>query len=136
MLQLMSGRGEWVGTSTELLGALEAAGEAARLFRRSASGKVDAKGWPGAPHILSRRLNEVRSNLADLGIYVQQARGDERTIVITRRLPSSETSVGSDGSVVIEADVVLQPVATDATVATFPAREQLPRAPQREVLTL
>jgi Domain of unknown function (DUF3854) len=136
VLQLMSNRDEWVGTPAELLGALETAGEAARLFRRSANGKVDAKGWPGAPHILTRRLNEVRSNLADLGIYVQRARGDERTIVITRGPIASETSDGSDGSVGSEADAVLHPVATDATVATLPEPGQPIHAQKREMLTL
>ena len=135
VLQLMSNHDEWVGTPAELLGALEIAGEAARLFRRSANGKVDAKGWPGAPHILTRRLNEVRSNLADLGIYIQQARGDARTIVITKRPIPSEPSVGSDGNVGANKVKRLQPVATDATVATLPEPGASDTQP-REMLTI
>jgi hypothetical protein len=131
----MSDRDEWVGTPAELLGALETAGEAARLFRRSANGKVDAKGWPGAPHILTRRLNEVRSNLADLGIYIQQARGDARTIVITMRPVSSETSDGSVGSDGLKPLRHVRADATDATVATLPKPGPLDTQP-REMLTI
>ena len=80
VLALMEGRTEWRSTPSELLAALEKAGEAAHLFRRNVSGRVEAKGWPGAPHILTRRPNEIRSNLTDLGIEIAELHGDQRTI--------------------------------------------------------
>lgn len=99
VLALMGERGEWSGTPTELLTALEEAGESASLFKRAANGKVQARGWPGAPHILSRRLNEVRSNLADLGIEIGAERTNDRTVTIRTAAPDSdESSVGSDSS--------------------------------------
>ena len=98
VLALMGGKTEWSGTSTELLAALEEAGVRERLFKRTMSGKVDAKGWPGGPQILSRRLNEIRSNLADLGIEI--SRGDERAITIQRvGSEGVKSSVGSVDSV-------------------------------------
>lgn len=90
VLALMGGRDEWSGSPTELLVALEEAGEDARLFRRGPNGKVDAKGWPGAPHVLSRRLNEVRSNLADLGFLVLDERSSDQRMVTIRRAMDKE----------------------------------------------
>ena len=110
---------DWSGTTSELLDALEGAGETARLFRRNANGKVDARGWPGAPHILTRRLKQVMSNLADLGVTLESYRGDNRITTIRRVTPqggeSSDGIVGSDGADSIPDDV---PDATDATDAT------------------
>ncbi len=119
MLALLDGRDEWQGTPTELLMALEDAGERARLFRRNANGKVDARGWPGAPHILSRRLRQVASNLADLGFVIDGGRGDSRSIHIRRTTSQGEES--SDGSDEIRGDEHAHPDATDATVAEIGA---------------
>ncbi len=124
VLALMDGRDdEWSGTPSELLSALEEAGEATRLFRRNANGKVDARGWPGAPHILSRRLKQVMSNLADLGLTLASGRGDDRTITIRRASQqggeSSDGSVGSDGADSIPGGVPDATVATVAEIATF-----------------
>lgn len=116
VVALMESRDEWQGTPSELLGALEDVGVGARLLRQSASGNVSTRGWPGAAHVLSRHLNLVRNNLLDLGISIEERRGNSRLIVIrrdTRQEP--ESSDGSDASVVSNlADRKL----TDGTVAT------------------
>jgi hypothetical protein len=113
VLALMENREEWAGSPTDLLAALEEAGEDAKLFRRTSSGKVDAKRWPGAPHILTRRLNEVRSNLSDLAVDIMVGRADDRTITIRRTAPEgAENSVGSVGS---DAQIRLWPISPDAT---------------------
>ena len=130
VLALMDTYGdEWSGTPSELLDALEGAGETARLFRRNANGKVDARGWPGAPHILSRRLRQVMSNLADLGVTLESDRGDNRITTIRRVTPqggeSSDGTVGSDGADSIPDDVPDATDATDAEVTTF----RVPPAP-------
>lgn len=118
ILSFMEGREEWSGTATELLAALEDAGERAKLFHRNANGKVDARGWPGGAHILSRRLKQLLSNLADLGFALQDGRGDIREITIRRAYQQGEeSSDGSDGSVVLERGDQIHPDATDATVA-------------------
>jgi hypothetical protein len=98
-LELMRSWEAWTGTPTELLVALESVAENARLIRRTASGKVEGKGWPGSPHILTRRINEIQSNLLDLGIEVVHRHGDERTVQL-RRLDTREpeSSVGTVGS--------------------------------------
>jgi hypothetical protein len=115
----MEARDEWSGTPTELLAELEDAGEDAHLFRRRSNGRVDAKGWPGAPHILSRRLNEIRSNLTELGIEVGGDRGDKRAMTI-RKIPAAgaESSVDSVGSVDLNLPERIRPDATDATDAS------------------
>lgn len=125
ILALMADRDEWQGTPTEFLYALEEAGEAAHLFRRSSTGKVDARGWPGAPHILTRRVNEVRSNLRDVGLEVEQTHKDDRTIIVSRVRPTGEGSVGSVGSVDddFQADAANATDAIDATDAEIPVHE-------------
>jgi hypothetical protein len=62
--------GEWRGTPSDLLAALEDAAAADGKIQRVPHGRVLTKGWPGAPHILTRRLNEVRSKLKELGVEV------------------------------------------------------------------
>ncbi len=64
---LMERRGEWEGTATQLLDELEKVAREQRI-------STDAKGWPGAPHVLARRLVEVQPNLAAAGIEVQIGR--------------------------------------------------------------
>jgi hypothetical protein len=119
ILLLMADADEWAGTATTLLRALEQVGVSAGLFRLSGSGKVDAPGWPGAPHILRRRLNEVRSNLLELGLRIDTSRGDKRTVTI-RRTPAVEgrqIAVGSVGSVGNDGAELVGIDATDATDA-------------------
>jgi len=126
VLALMGGSNEWMGTATELLEALESSGAEARLFRRNSNGKVDARGWPGAPHILSRRLRAILSNLADLGLHVELSQGDSRLIsmcwndVSPQGRESSAGSVSSDG---IPSQQGGFADATDATSGTPGAEE-------------
>jgi hypothetical protein len=124
LLALMEGRQDWSGTPTELLVALESAGERARLFHRNANGKVDARAWPGAAHILSRRLKQLTSNLADLGMAIEDGRGDIRQIAIHRVAPPSpERSDVSVGSVSTTLSIRDATDATDATDAEFATPE-------------
>ena len=116
ILALMDGLTEWSGTPSDLLGALEAAGDEAKLFKRSTNGKISVRGWPGAPHILTRRLNEIRSNLRDLGFEITEDRVNERTITIRRiDRDNGQSSVDSVGSV---AQIRMEPDPPDATDAT------------------
>ena len=124
VLALMRERDEWLGTPTELLFALEQSGQAAGLFKMTATGKVDAKGWPGGPQILGRRLNEIRGNLADLGFGISDGRDDERTLTIARvREKGSESSVGSVGGVGLYAADANLPDVTDDTDVIVPSSE-------------
>lgn len=120
VLALMDAHGdEWSGTPTELLEALEEVGESVRLFRRTASGKVDVRNWPGGPHILTRRLKQVMSNLADLGITLESGRGQSREITIRRAPQGSEYSDGSVASDAGSPSAGRSVDATDATDAAF-----------------
>lgn len=120
IIELMKDQPEWRGSPTRLLRALEQAGLRARLLRSASTGQISTKGWPGAPYILTRRLNEVRSNLADLGIDIADTRYGEREIVITARPgESSQSSDGSVSSVMQDGQAEADTVATVATDATF-----------------
>jgi len=69
----------WEGTASELLNALCGIAEAEKIDTHS-------KWWPKAPNSLSRRLNEVRTNLAEVGIVVELLHDSSgrRCIRITR----------------------------------------------------
>jgi len=76
--ELMEHRREWEGTATELLEALIPLAQ-----RHSVSTK--AAGWPRAPHVLRRRLNEVLPNLAAVGIEIVPSRdARKRTVTILK----------------------------------------------------
>lgn len=54
----------WEGTATSLLGELEVIAEDVKV-------NIHGKMWPKAPNYLSRRLNELRSNLREIGIIIE-----------------------------------------------------------------
>lgn len=68
ILVLMQDKPYWVGTATQLLKDLENAAEEEKI-------NIRAKSWPKAANTLTRRLREVKSNLAEIGITVE----DDRT---------------------------------------------------------
>ena len=102
----------WSGTAADLLTALEETAAAQRI-------DVKAKSWPKAAHILMRRLNEVKSNLLDIGVQFESKR-DGTTRQVTFR-KCTESSVSSVSSVT---DEQKQSVSTDATAD---ATEETPR---------
>jgi hypothetical protein len=65
IIKSMDPRTGWIGTATELLNELEVA----------ESLKIKTKNnrlWPSAPNSLSRRLNEVKTNLREVGITIKR----------------------------------------------------------------
>ena len=137
VLQFMSETTDWDGQPAELLVLLEQIAETEKI-------DIKAKAWPKAAHILTRRLNEVKPNLADVGIIVTTGghAGDRREIRI--HLESSVSSVkasavlqdndlhtdatdGAESGVKVASDSnSLQdkgPDATDATDATLQTAE-------------
>ena len=89
VVALMEDRTEWEGTPTELLTELEKMAAAEKMDTR-------AKAWPKAAHVLTLRLNEIRSNLVDAGIAVAKDRSAKRrTITVQRILENSVTGVTS-----------------------------------------
>jgi hypothetical protein len=56
----------WKGTMSELLTELEQAADILKINRRS-------KSWPKAPNSLSRRIKEVKTNLREIGIVIDNS---------------------------------------------------------------
>ncbi len=65
LLSFMDGKSDWNGTPTELLEELQNSDENQKI--------VNQKGFPKAANILSRRINELRTNLAEAGMMENNA---------------------------------------------------------------
>jgi hypothetical protein len=63
---------EWEGTATELLAELEGVAIELKINTRH-------KSWPKAPNTLSRRINEVKTNLREVGITIDRHFLDHKT---------------------------------------------------------
>ena len=79
VMGFMQGRDDWEGAPSDLLAELKKTAEHEHI-------DVKDKIWPKAPNAMSRRLNEVRSNLVDAGIEVTMAHSTRRRIQIRRSL--------------------------------------------------
>ncbi|KCZ73644.1 hypothetical protein ANME2D_00716 [Candidatus Methanoperedens nitroreducens] len=78
ILKFMGDRTEWQGTPSELLIELELLGEACRV-------NTKAQGFPKAANTLTRRLNEIKTNLLEEGIiFVAIRDAQQRTIQLSR----------------------------------------------------
>jgi hypothetical protein len=95
----MKNQEQWKGSPSELLEALEVVDAV----------DIKAKSWPKAPHILTRRLNEVQPNLAEVGIQV------ETGISLSHRRGIRICRISSVGSVVASEAKGDNELATDDT---------------------
>lgn len=77
IIKFMESNRKWDGTSTDLLKELINVAEKENI-------NVSSSGWPKAANSLSRRLNEIKSNLKDIGIDIQIVKGKERKIIISK----------------------------------------------------
>lgn len=80
---------EWEGTMSELLKLLAEA---------AANEKIDtgAREWPKAANVLSRRLNEAKTNLAEIGITIERDKGEHgRRRVLIRRVEKSIADIAA-----------------------------------------
>lgn len=78
VLKFVENNGPWTGRASELLAELEELAESDEF-------KIDtnAKAWPGAPHVLSKRLAELEVNLEEEGVeFGRDREGDKRKIVL------------------------------------------------------
>jgi hypothetical protein len=75
--QFMKEKDSWEGAPSELLGELNVIADQVQLDTRS-------KYWPKSPNWLTRRINEVRPNLMATGISVDEGKGTERRIILTK----------------------------------------------------
>jgi hypothetical protein len=76
----------WVGSASSLLADLEDEAAVLRI-------NIKAKRWPKAPNVLTRQINEIRPNLAEIGISIEDGRdshGRTLRIVSNGVKPTSE----------------------------------------------
>jgi len=69
----------WQGSVTELLGHLEDVASRERIDIRN-------KVWPKGPHVLSRRINEILSNLKQCGISVEIRHGGDFKVATVEKI--------------------------------------------------
>ena len=82
LIEFMDDQNHWEGTTTELLSELESV--AVRLKINMQKEKL----WPKAANALSGRLNEIKVDLAEVGItidYIKDPRTRLKTIIIGKR---------------------------------------------------
>jgi hypothetical protein len=109
----MKSRTEWEGSPSELLAELVVVAEKGRM-------DINAKSWPKAPHILTRRLKEVQSNLAEVGIQVETgiSLGHGRGIRIRTSSVGSDVASGALGDNKLVADATEIKASVDQEVAS------------------
>jgi len=67
IVKLMEDKIEWTGNSTELLNELNKIATDSKI-------NITDKAWPKAPNVLTRRINEIKTNLSEIGICATQDR--------------------------------------------------------------
>ena len=84
---------QWEGSMSELLEKLTKVAEEEKI-------DTDAKEWPKAANVLSRRLNEARTNLVEIGIEIRHEKGGQgkRKVVIQKVDPNTATTASSPQS--------------------------------------
>lgn len=89
VLELMEEKNKWKGTATQLLEKLENIAQRLKVNTKT-------KKWPSAPNVVTRRLNEIKSNLKEMGIEISRKRvgsKGRRQLIIEKK--PSEPSVKS-----------------------------------------
>ena len=77
MYKFMEDKTVWSGSPTKLLSELEIVAGFENIDTTNSN-------WAKTPNVLSRRLNEIKSNLLDVGIEFERSKGKNREIKITR----------------------------------------------------
>jgi hypothetical protein len=93
IIKFMESRTGWIGTATDLLNELEEV--AGSLKIKTKNNRL----WPSAPTSLSRRLNEVKTNLREIGIIIERPidTTTNTTLIEIRKIsPESPVSPESD----------------------------------------
>jgi hypothetical protein len=85
VLILMEDKPEWIGSATELLAILE---DVATQYRINIHDKL----WPKTPNWLSRRINEVKTNLREKGITIEKKTSDNsnKELIIRKTQENTE----------------------------------------------
>lgn len=78
MYKFMEHKDVWSGSPTSLLSKLEIIAESEKIDTTNSA-------WAKTPNVLSRRLNEIKSNLLDVGIEFKRSKGKNREIKIIKK---------------------------------------------------
>ena len=78
--EFMSSKKYWKGTATELLDELEKIAEDLKIKIKN------NRQWPGAPNSLSRKLNEVKTNLREIGILIERPTDTKNNTILVEIL--------------------------------------------------
>ena len=96
IIEFMDSRNEWIGTATELLAELTEVAETLKINTKNRnSDNNNSRQWPGAPNSLSRRINEVKTNLRKIGIIIERpidTRTNTKLVKICKISPESPIS--------------------------------------------
>lgn len=100
ILRFMENKNEWEGKASELLTALEGLAEENKI-------NIKAKGFPKAANTLTRRLNEIKTNLMDEGIFFEKQSDGKRTLKVWKKTvsivsivkPQAEDGVKTDDTI-------------------------------------
>lgn len=108
---LMEQSPQWEGSPTELLNRIEKIATDQKI-------SINSKTWPKAPQALTRRLNEARTNLAEVGIQIETKKGSNgrRTIGIVK----------TDRNVAITATLVEEVFGSGGHAEAPPPPQKLP----------
>ncbi len=86
ILKFMEDKQEWKGRPSELLIELESLAEAMKV-------NIKAKTFPKAAHVLTKRLNEIKTNLLDEGITFESKHDGHQRILTLEYSGNSVSSV-------------------------------------------
>jgi DNA-binding transcriptional MerR regulator len=86
ILKFMDDRKEWNGNATELLEQLDHV-----VSQKTLKNKF----WPKASNSLSRRMNEVKTNLREVGLVIEEGDADPKTRVKTIMITNSDPTEDS-----------------------------------------
>jgi hypothetical protein len=90
LLKFMNDKEEWKGTPSELLECLK---------QQEPDSVLRSKPWPKAAHVLTQRINILKTNLIELGIKIESWHtGEHRVICIKKPSVSSVNALESGES--------------------------------------
>ena len=116
LMALMTQQDYWQGRCSDLLKDLESVCEKEKI-------NIKQRSWPKKPHTLTRRIEEIESNLADIGIKVTRDRTmTMRLLTITKHDANDATA--KSGVMLSEGNFVSKMTpydANDANDATSPS---------------
>jgi hypothetical protein len=88
ILSLMASRGEWDGSPSDLMAALESEAERLHLCTKD-------REWPRSTNWVARRIRQVQPNLLALGVEFREERSNEQRSIHLRRTDSSVSASSS-----------------------------------------